>query len=132
MFPPEQTIVRRKWLNDNIDKTIIFNKSVNENMKEYTGMLFYRGHIVSLAYKKYISWMNSILSFLFKIWNNHRNRSTNCSHNVFKNDVPHCLIEGSIKWIKMFKLCRTYKSRGTIIDLKHRSPHFRLYPLQIH
>jgi len=30
-------------------------------------MLFYRGHIVGLAYKKYLSWMNFILSFLFKI-----------------------------------------------------------------
>ena len=34
MFPPELASVRRNWLNDNIDKTIIFNKFVNENMKE--------------------------------------------------------------------------------------------------
>jgi len=34
MFPPELAIVRRNWLNDNIDKTNIFNKFVNENMKE--------------------------------------------------------------------------------------------------
>jgi len=34
MFPLELTIIRRNWLNDNIDKTIIFNKSMNENMKE--------------------------------------------------------------------------------------------------
>jgi len=34
MFPRELTTVRRNWLNDNIDKTIFFNKSMNENMKE--------------------------------------------------------------------------------------------------
>ena len=34
MFLLELTIIRRNWLNDNIDKTIIFNKSMNENMKE--------------------------------------------------------------------------------------------------
>ena len=29
-------------------------------------MLFYRGHIVCLAYNKYLSWMNFILSFCLK------------------------------------------------------------------
>ena len=29
-------------------------------------MLFYTGHIVGLAYKKYLSWMNFILSFCLK------------------------------------------------------------------
>ena len=34
MFPPELAIVRRNWLNDNVDKTVIFKKFVNKNMKE--------------------------------------------------------------------------------------------------
>jgi len=34
MFPLELAIVRRNWLNDNVDKTVIFNKFVNKNMKE--------------------------------------------------------------------------------------------------
>jgi len=34
MFPPALAIARRNWLNDSIDKTIIFKKFVNENMKE--------------------------------------------------------------------------------------------------
>jgi len=65
MFPPELTIVHPNWLNDNINKTIIFNKFMNGNMEEKD--VIYRGHIVGLAYKKYHSWMNCILNFLFKI-----------------------------------------------------------------
>ena len=34
MSPPELTIARQNWLNDNIGKTIIFNIFMNENMKE--------------------------------------------------------------------------------------------------
>ena len=64
MFPPELTIVHRNWLNDNINKTIIFNKFMNGSMEEKD--VIYRGHIVGLAYKKYLSWMNCILSFCLK------------------------------------------------------------------
>jgi len=60
---PELTIVCRNWLNDNNDKAIIFNRFLNGNLEEEDVIL--KRPYFCLAYKKYVSWMDFILSLLF-------------------------------------------------------------------